>query len=251
MEERRRAREATVDDVPFQEWAAFYADRYYAKRPARWNQGEHIALIGKTNCGKTTVARALLPIRDYVTVLGTKPRSESLDRFAREDHYRIFREWPEKTPAEGSPKRLLWPIMRNLGDTANQRRQIGMAMNSIFTEYGWTLYSDELRYITETLGLSKAVEIFLMQGRELGISFVGAMQRPRFVPLTMYSQSTHLFFWRESDQRNLEVISAINSIDSYFVSSVITQLEDHEFLYIHSPTGYMVRSKAPNPNEGR
>jgi DNA helicase HerA-like ATPase len=105
-----------------------------------------------------------------------------------------------------------------------------------------------LRFITDTLKLNDAVELFLQQGRELGISFIGGMQRPKFVPLLVYSQSSHLFFWQEKDVNNLERISAINSVDSRFIARVVTQLEEHEFLYIHSPTGYMCRSMAPNPD---
>lgn len=239
------------ETVPYVEWDDFYADLYYRDAPHRWAQGEHVAFIGKTNCGKTTLAYYLLEMRQYVTILATKPKSPSLDRFAAAHGYRVFTEWPRNITPQAAPKRVIWPHIRQLNEVTNQRYHIGMTLNAVFTEYNWCIYADELRYVTQTLNLGAAVEIILMQGRELGLSFMGGMQRPKFVPLVIYSQSSHLFFWRELDINNLERISAINSVDSRFVARVVTQLADHEFLYVHTPTGYMARSMAPAPGPSK
>lgn len=212
-----------------------------------WRQGEHIALIGQTGCGKTTLAYELLPIRRFTTVLATKPKSASLTRFAKDNKYEVLKEWPIKGRQAG-PKRVLWPPMSNFNQVLKQRSIIHTAFNDIYGAGGWCIYADELRYITETLKLQFQVELFLQQGRELGISFVGGMQRPKFVPLAVYTNSTHLFFWREQDVNNLRRIGEINSIDPRFVSDVVTQLPEHEFLYINSRNGFMCRSIAPDPN---
>jgi ABC-type oligopeptide transport system ATPase subunit len=235
--------------VEYVEWEDFLDDMSTMEAHP-WKRGQHVALIGKTGCGKTTLANALLPLRTYTVVIATKPKSESLDRFAKDNGYKIFQSWP-KEDATVSPKRVLWPPMKTLGDVGKQRFAVGTALNEIYGVGKWCIYADELRYLTETLQLGKAIELFLMQGRELGISFIGAMQRPKFVPLSVYSMSTHLFFWQEKDINNLERISAINSVDSHFIANVVTELGEHEFLYIHSPTGYMCRSMAPDPDEGR
>lgn len=242
----------TLEEVPYVEWEDFY-QRMSMESEHTWRQGQHIGLIGKTGCGKTTVANALLPIREYVTVIATKPISASLDKFGRDNGYVKMKEWPKrgKDNAANSPRRILWPPARQFEDVPNQRRVVYDAFNDVYGVGGWCVYVDELRFITETLKLGSAVEIFLMQGRELGISFIGGMQRPKFVPLTVYSQSSHLFFWNEKDINNLERVSAINSVDSHFISGVVTNLPEHEFLYIYSPTGYMCRSKAPDPSTGR
>lgn len=237
-----------IESVPEVEWTQFYSDMGDMNAHP-WKRGQHVALIGKTGCGKTTLANALLPLRYYTVVIATKPRSESLSRFAKDNKYIIYPEWPAKADPVQSPKRVLWPRMKTLGDVAWQRYVVGMALNDIYGTGKWCVYADELRYLTETLNLSKAVELFLMQGRELDISFIGGMQRPKFVPLSVYSMSSHLFFWQEKDINNLERISAINSVDSHFIANVVTQLREHEFLYIHSPTGFMCRSTAPDPGK--
>jgi len=233
--------------VPFHEWDDFLLDmRNLNGHP--WKQGQHVALIGKTGCGKTTLANAILPIRHNTVVIATKPVSPSLEKFGKENGYARIETWDPKANPATMPKRILWPPVSNFAHVPRQRYVIGMAFNDIYGVGKWCIYVDELRFITDTLKLNDAVELFLQQGRELGISFIGGMQRPKFVPLLVYSQSSHLFFWQEKDVNNLERISAINSVDSRFIARVVTQLEEHEFLYIHSPTGYMCRSMAPNPD---
>jgi hypothetical protein len=232
------------------EWDAFLTDmRNLNGHP--WLQGQHVALIGKTGCGKTTLANALLPLRGNVVVIATKPKSKSLEKFGADNGYHRIESWDPKANPLEHPKRILWPPVSNFAHVTRQRYAIGMAFNDIYGVGKWCIYVDELRFITDTLKLNDAVELFLQQGRELGISFIGGMQRPKFVPLLVYSQSTHLFFWQEKDINNLERISAINSVDSHFIANVVTQLDEHEFLYIHSPTGYMARSMAPDPDNPR
>lgn len=235
------------------EWEQFIQDMGVLEGHP-WKQGQHIALIGKTGCGKTTLANALLPMRKYVAVIATKPKSESLDKFAATNGYVKYQRWPgtfkeKKVTAQAYPRRILWPPSHTISQAlTSQRAIVGAAFNDIYGTGGWCIYVDELRFISETLGLKFAVELFVQQGRELGISFIGGMQRPKFVPLSIYANSSHFFFWQEKDVRNLETISAINSVDSFFIRNVMTQLPEHEFLYIHSPDGYMCRSMAPDPN---
>lgn len=233
--------------VPFIEWDSFWGMLYNGDQ--RWEQGEHIALIGSTGCGKSTLAMELLKLRRYTTLLCTKPYSPTLSKYIKANDYQTFREWPSKIPAARAPRRAIWPDVTRVGNIPQQRYAIGHAMEQIYTEGYWCVYADELRYVSDNLNLRPIVELFLQQGRELGVSFVGGMQRPKFVPLLVYSQSTHLFFWRERDMRNLETISAINSIDSRFTAQQIINLQPHEFLYVNTRIdpeyGGMMRSKLP------
>ena len=236
-----------IGAVPSVEWDEFWELLWNGD--LMWRQGEHIAMIGPTGCGKSTLAMEMLKMRRYTTLLCTKPYSSTLSKYIKANKYQTFTEWPDKVPASRAPRRAIWPDVRTVGKIPRQRYAIGHAMEQIYTEGNWCVYADELRYIADNLNLKPIVELFLQQGRELGVSFVGGMQRPKFVPLVVYSQSTHLFFWRERDRRNLDTISAINSIDSFFTAQQITQLEPHEFLYINTRVdpeyGGMLRSRLP------
>lgn len=242
--------QSNIEEVPLLPWEDFLTGMQMDGSGRTWKQGEHVALIGKTGCGKTTLANAILPIRKYVTVVATKPKSPSLEKFMAENDYKRYKTWPKpgKDNPALSPRRVLWPPAPTLSAVGSQRQVIWDMMNDMYGTGGWCLYVDELRFITETMNLGKHIELFLMQGRELNISVVAGMQRPKFVPLTMYSQSRHLFFWAEKDVNNLERIGAINSIDSRFLAGVVTELPPHQFLYINSDTGYLCRSMAPDPN---
>lgn len=226
-----RYAEEVRTQVPYVEWNVFLLGmRNVNAHP--WKQGQHVALIGKTGCGKTTLANALLPIRGNTVVIATKPVSKSLEKFGADNGYARIEKWDPKENPDLMPKRILWPPVSNFAHVSRQRYVIGMAFNDIYGVGNWCIYVDELRFITQTLKLNDAVELFLQQGRELGISFIAGMQRPKYVPLLVYSQSSHLFFWQEKDVNNLERISAINSVDSHFIANVVTALEEFEYLYI-------------------
>lgn len=224
--------------APYVEWDEF-SNRFH------WKQGQHLALIGPTNSGKTTLATALLPLQPFVTVLATKPRDDTMDALKRQGGYKIVRKW-KRLDARRFPRRILWPPIRQLDakTLANQRHEIQRGLHAMYAEGGWCVYVDELWYLINTLKLDHLAKMYLLQARSLGISFTVATQRPAFVPLEVYDQSTHLFFWRDNDERNLSRLSGISWRSQREIRSVIANLTDHEFLYVNT-RGEMLRSRAP------
>ncbi len=210
-----------------------------------WNQGEHTAFIGPTNSGKTTLATALLPKQPYVTVLATKPRDDTMTRLQQSEGYKVLRSWRKLSP-QRYPRRIIWPPIQSLAPATlhNQRRRIHDALAAMYGEGGWCVYVDELWYLVNMLKLETDVRTYLLQARSLGISFTVATQRPAFVPLEVYDQSTHMYFWRDNDERNLQRLSGISWRSAQEVRTLIAYLEPHEFLYVHV-NGKMLRSKAP------
>lgn len=242
---------AHIEDVaPVKEWEEFLSEFSEAGGDFLWRQGEHVTIIGNTSSGKTTLARAILPIRRYVVCFGTKPQSESLQRFVS-DGYERMSVWPDKADPRKSPKRMLWPRIATRFDRKKLAGIIDHAFDRIFYyERSWAVYIDELPELVENLGLGEWIKLFLRQGRELNISVITAMQRPKFVPLDVYTNSTHLFLFQEKDASNLERLSAISAVDAILVYSIITDLEPHQFLYINSRTGQMARCISPAPAGG-
>jgi hypothetical protein len=121
------------------------------------------------------------------------------------------------------------------------------AFEKIYREGNWTLYLDELWFIAKMLKLEYEVKMFLLQSRSNGISLVIATQRPAWIPLEVYDNSTWVFFWRDNDETNLKRISGISWLSKNLVQMVVANLDRFEALAINTRTGKMVRTKAPNP----
>lgn len=211
----------------------------------KWMQGEHVGLIGPTGQGKTNLLMHLLPLRTYVAVFATKPRDESMDRLIADGYLRI-EKWAN-IPADRAPRRVLWPNATSIDAEEQQKDVFEKAYGAIYREGGWALVIDEGWYVADVLKLSKKMRTIWTQGRSLGISQVVATQRPRWVPLEMFDQSTHLFFWRDNDDENLRRISGLGAAPSTVIRTLVANLERYQVLYVNTRTGDMLRTRAPAP----
>ena len=76
-------------------------------------------------------------------------------------------------------------------------------------------------------------------------------QRPagnRLVEL--FDQTTHLFFFRDNDEPNLRRISGVGWLSSEAIKAFVANLEQYQFLYVNTRTGWMYRSRAPKLDLG-
>lgn len=209
------------------------------KARMNWQQGEHITLVGPTGQGKTTLAMELMPLRTYPVVCATKPtgKDDTLLKFRKRDGYKLITEWP---PTTIDTRLMFWPKLKVPEDQANQYRQIRLMLRNVFTRGSYAVLLDELRYVTETLGLKSEVELLWQQGRSLGVSVVACAQRPSHVPLLAYDQATHLFFWKDNDKRNVQRMGGLGAFDSKTIEGIIPHLERHEALYLNTRDGVMM-----------
>lgn len=176
----RNARVSTL--APRVPWDEFVSSVF------AWQQGEHVALIGPTGQGKTTLLTQLLPLHPFVTVFATKPRDESMERLIRFGGYHPVRRWQSMDPYK-FPRRVLWPDAMTLDSGLTQKAVFHDAFARIYREGGWTVAIDELWYVINVLKLEMDVKMYLLQARALGISLLCATQRPAWVPLEVYDQS--------------------------------------------------------------
>jgi energy-coupling factor transporter ATP-binding protein EcfA2 len=216
----------------------------FNERVFTWQRGEHVALLGPTGQGKTFLLRALLPLHPYVVVFATKPRDNVMADLALKSGYQKLDRWGSH-PVKDMPRRVLWPDASSLDSDTEQRAVFHDAFGRIFREGGWTVALDETWFQTNVLKLERDVRIMLLQGRSLDISMLCATQRPAHVPLEIYDQSTHLFFWRDNDDRNLTRLREINARGGRAVKTIVMNLEPHQVLYINTRTGKMCRTRVP------
>lgn len=240
---------ALAQGIPRKPWDKFYTEEFKPK------PGEHVAIIGATGQGKTILQMNLLPKFPFVAAFATKPVDTSMDALIEHGGYIRLARWNRLNPID-FPRRVIWPDATRLDSVERQTDVFGSALDMIFREggrpkhdpVGWCVAIDELWYFTNMLGLSKPIKLFLLQARSLGESMLVATQRPSQVPLEVYSQSTHLFFFQDSDRANLDRLAEINARASARLMRIaISSLEEHQVLYINTRTGRMVRTRAPIP----
>lgn len=225
---------STAPRIP---WDVFITQHF------KWDAGQHIGMIGPTGQGKTTMLFNILPLKPYVVLFATKPADDNMDALIDTGYLKMER-WQSIDPDQ-FPRRVLWPNANRLGAAKRQQEVFHDAFERIYLERGWTVAIDELWYIINILKLSMDVRTYLLQARALGISLVCATQRPSAVPLEIYDQSTHLFFWKDNDRRNLDRITGIASHSEASIRHLVSNLEEFQVLYINVRTGAMVRTKCP------
>lgn len=218
-----------------------------------WQQGQHVGLIGPTESGKSTLTYAILPKRKYVTFFATKPADRVLDQFAAKGGYVKLTDYPPKArrfsrkpvSAEDMPRRLLWPDASTIDSPKRQREVFGRAFGDIYSEGGWCTVWDEFWYLCTILKMEDQARIMLQQARSNDISFVMGAQRPSRIPLEVFDQSSHLFFWRDNDEVNLKRMGGVGWLASGPIRAFVANLEPHQVLYVNTRKGWMYRTTAP------
>lgn len=219
--------------VPWGDFKRFFA--------ANWEQGQHVMMVGTTGSGKTTVAKQFLPLRSYVVVFGVKSRDDTLDDLMRKG-YRRVKEWYGDMHHIGR-RIVLWPEVKGARHAVTQRQVFEDAMDSIYRSGGWCLFLDEVSYLSDTLSMDTQLKFMLNQGRSAGISIVAATQRPAWIPVAFYDQSTHLFLWKDNDHKNIKRMSELAGSASKVVFSEVASLKKREVLYLNKDTGYRCRTE--------
>jgi energy-coupling factor transporter ATP-binding protein EcfA2 len=239
-------------EVPTVTWDQFLAG-------FRWQQGEHVSLIGSTGKGKTTAAMALLPFRRAVVVWSSKPRDATIDPFTvkstltrparpRAGEYLEIKEWPGPAGAE---KLVLRPAPKDLDEARYVRySQFHACASALMHPKGgnWCVFADDTYYLCEMLKLSDDLSEIWAMGRSHGVSLVSASQRPASIPLLAYNCATHLFLWKETDDRNLDRLAEIGVDNKRALRRRVQMLDAarHEVLYVNTNTGEQLIT-APRP----
>lgn len=187
--------------------------------PVPWRIGEHVAVIGDTGTGKTYLMSRLADLRNYVVMLRTKS-----DDIKFRDMVRV-----KDTRAMGS----LYDTRLLITPPFKEQARIGADMMSrAWKQGGWTVFNDELFYITDVLRLNIHVDMLLTQGRSKKLSIVNGMQRPVRITRFAISQATHVFAFR-LENKDAKFVAEATSEDA---EPVMRNLQQFQFAHFHRPT---------------
>jgi hypothetical protein len=241
-----RLPEAPPDEyAPVLDWDLFY-DRVFD-----WRQNQHIAVIGPTEQGKTNLIWHLLQARTYVAYLGIKTEDETLEAFAGINGYQRITGWPpvtgriRKRPVSWAemPRRLVWPDARDRrAARAVQRQVFSDCLDDCWSSGRVTVVWDDFWYLVRILGMELDAKQNLLNARSSYSPQVIAAQRGagnRMVEL--FDQPTWLFFARETDARNLQLLGPSSSVRRGFVAN----LDRYQFYVENTRTDTKYRITAP------
>lgn len=240
-----------VAERPPDEYAPVIPFDLFQARVFEWKQNQHIGVIGPTEQGKTNLIYHLLEQRKYVAYMGIKSRDATLDAFGRTGGYQRVYDHPpttgrfRKRPVswDDMPRRLVWPDAsdRRLA-RAEQQRVFHAMLDDVWSAGCVCVVWDDFWYLVRILGMELDAKQNLLNARSNDSPQVIAAQRGagnRMVEL--FDQPTWLFFARETDPRNLQLLGPASSVRRGFVAT----LDRFQFLCENTRTGVMYRTTAP------
>lgn len=182
--------------------------------PISWSPGQHLALIGQTGSGKSTLGACLLNFWTYYLVVKTKDDDV---------------EYPGAVKVQAGRKLNQQSLSRILLEPPfkTQAREIHEALRLVYEQGHWTTYIDEEWYIEEELGLTYDLNLLLTQGRSKKITMMMGAQRASRISRFVLSQATHVITFR-LEGRDVKVIEEATNP---WVADYASVLEDHEFCW--------------------
>lgn len=215
-----------------------FLDHYF-----RYLPGEHCAWIYPTGKGKShlayqcaDVAMRQNPDLTFCSMM-PKAKSPTTARWARALDLRETPVWPPQRRLFQAPARghVLWPAHRPDLSAAENRAQLAEHFRHALHQLLWQgdaiAFADDLHRLAVLMGLNTECEEWWTTGAEAGAGLWGANQKPSgtlnsgSVSSFFYNCPTHMFFGRDTDQRNIKRFGEIGGgIDPAEIASIVQNL---------------------------
>lgn len=233
-----------IIDVPFVYWPEFLKllNRLWTPGPPDWDNA-NMAIVGKAGSGKSTLTREISDLRERTVLFGSKMNDDPLYKPLLQRGYVIREKWtPENTE---EPKVIFRPPLAGPSKEAlaQQREAFRQALIRLWQIGGWEVWLDEVRYLTEQLGLTTELNLLWLQGRSAGVTMVSLTQRPVSVPLNMFEQSRFLITARITGRDDRRTMSDYAGASRDVVFELASQLEPREFLFVDNELDILCRTR--------
>lgn len=240
VEEFETPRPEFVSWEAFRRWFLYERDNGPDKERG-WRQGEHLTAVGRTQSGKTTLVRQLLPRRDYVVMFATKREDPIYSKLERDGFVTVS----EFDGSPDGPRKVIFkpPLKGTSAEhLAEQREAFREGLSAVYNEGGWCLWVNEVRYLTDNLKLRADLEVLWLQGATLGVTVVAETQRPVSIPILAFD-AHHLFYYKTADKRDITTMGEFVGVNQDAMRFTVPRLPRHEVLYIDTVTDEMARTK--------
>jgi hypothetical protein len=231
-----------------------------------WAPGMHIANVGPTGEGKTTVNVGLLETRDYVLALDPKGEDETLEASG----WTRVRHLPGDRMRPGSDDRRAWnKIWQDIAEGRPARVIVGGASDSseadtalldllrraiAFARYsgGWTLYADEFELLSSQRqgNLGRDIERMLISARRAKTSVVTSYQAPAWVSKHAARQARFAIQYATGSRRMIQALAEDMGRDWSELAEAVDELDP--FYVIVIPRGKnggpLILTTAPRVN---
>ncbi len=220
----------------------------FVRRHFHYTAGEHLTILGPTQCGKTTLlqqlaaetARPRLPAATMVM----KPRDKTVRAFlAEHEDFKVVTNWPPpRVPPWGEKPRgyVLWPVQKPSADSRADLNRIYWPFKKLLDrtyQFGnQIVFADELFGLVNELKLTTEIQALYTRGAAMGAAVWAGIQRPAEVPRNAYSMAQHVFIYTDPDEETRKRYGQISGLSIRETMHNLDRLELYEFLYIHRAT---------------
>lgn len=229
-----------MDEASFEEWGRWMI--------LNWKQGEHVAVAGPTGCGKSTLVKRILSIRDFVVVIAVKAHDDIVDQFeaAGYDVIDKAKDIVIDYPLPRPDRLVLNLHARKLGKDKDQTIEIKKSLESLYQAGGYCIFADDLGRITGKLKLQEEITTLMSEGRSSYVSMVVAMTQPKSasarVPSESFRQCQHTILFGYTDTTSQKMCADLAGVPVRQFTNLVPSLGKHNFLYVGNGIKTLIRN---------